>query len=514
MAEKHTHSILESIKKKLNKFDQKPEGATSQLPEELDYSSVQSSTHTENESADLASNSAYQTNQNLNKEDDFLADLQLEEDVALTKKEEPKQVQPSLNQSQNDHGLDDIDWDDEVSMKPVVDKVKSNVEPKNDLENFGQNDLEGFEADVEAEEKHEEKSDDFLSEIGFKEESSDADLDIILNDQKSSEIESKLPEPPSANPISNEDLSLDDIDLEMKELELKQQSDLAELPIANEENTLNELDELEKEILRQKENQEEHREELNLELEIDNIEQKANESNEFASSDQLIIENEKSEELPNLVEDNKIDLDLEIAPDPVLTEVLVDSKSESDISFVAQKKNNDPVFIDHHDDEDDEDIDFDDLELDEEPSRDNLFIEEKNNSFASEKIEQPIFENKVLNETKPLVPAFEPNLMSVRNDDFFNREAVVIDELNDKKDRKGLVLDEVTVKQTTDSVKKLIDAKNIISGVSSFSQSPVLAELATQLLEPKLEKWLNSNLPDLVEKIVREEIKKIIPKGE
>jgi len=31
-------------------------------------------------------------------------------------------------------------------------------------------------------------------------------------------------------------------------------------------------------------------------------------------------------------------------------------------------------------------------------------------------------------------------------------------------------------------------------------------------MEPRLEKWLNENLPNLVEKIVREEIRKIIPK--
>jgi cell pole-organizing protein PopZ len=37
-------------------------------------------------------------------------------------------------------------------------------------------------------------------------------------------------------------------------------------------------------------------------------------------------------------------------------------------------------------------------------------------------------------------------------------------------------------------------------------------ELATHLMEPKLEKWLNEHLPELVEQIVREEIKKIIPK--
>ena len=69
-----------------------------------------------------------------------------------------------------------------------------------------------------------------------------------------------------------------------------------------------------------------------------------------------------------------------------------------------------------------------------------------------------------------------------------------------------------TLRQVGDSVRKLIDAKNVVSGISTFSQGPAFVELATHLMEPKLEKWLNEHLPELVEKIVREEIKKIIPK--
>jgi cell pole-organizing protein PopZ len=64
----------------------------------------------------------------------------------------------------------------------------------------------------------------------------------------------------------------------------------------------------------------------------------------------------------------------------------------------------------------------------------------------------------------------------------------------------------------TDSIKKLVDAKNVVSGVTSFSKSEAFGDIASQLMEPRLEKWLNENLPALVEKIVREEIKKIIPK--
>ena len=73
------------------------------------------------------------------------------------------------------------------------------------------------------------------------------------------------------------------------------------------------------------------------------------------------------------------------------------------------------------------------------------------------------------------------------------------------------MLNEVTVMRATESIKKLIDAKNVVAGISNFSQSSAFPELAIQLMEPKLERWLNENLSHLVEKIVREEIKKIIP---
>ena len=78
--------------------------------------------------------------------------------------------------------------------------------------------------------------------------------------------------------------------------------------------------------------------------------------------------------------------------------------------------------------------------------------------------------------------------------------------------QQDLSLRDSTMRQVNDSVRKLIDAKNVISGISSFSQGSAFSELAAQLMEPKLEKWFNQNLPELVEKIVREEIKKIIPK--
>jgi len=79
-------------------------------------------------------------------------------------------------------------------------------------------------------------------------------------------------------------------------------------------------------------------------------------------------------------------------------------------------------------------------------------------------------------------------------------------------DAANSILKQKTVVQASDSIKKLLDAKNVVSTVASFAKSDNFNEMALQLMEPKLEKWLNENLPSLVEKIVREEINKIIPK--
>ena len=75
------------------------------------------------------------------------------------------------------------------------------------------------------------------------------------------------------------------------------------------------------------------------------------------------------------------------------------------------------------------------------------------------------------------------------------------------------ILHEEVIMQSTNSIQKLLDTKEMISGISKFMQSPYPIEIAVQLMEPKLEKWMNENLSSIVEKIVREEISKIIPKS-
>ena len=72
---------------------------------------------------------------------------------------------------------------------------------------------------------------------------------------------------------------------------------------------------------------------------------------------------------------------------------------------------------------------------------------------------------------------------------------------------------EETVYQASNSMKKLMEAKNLVNNIGNFARDETLTKIAVNLMEPKLEKWLNDNLPLLVENIVREEIEKIVPKS-
>ena len=72
---------------------------------------------------------------------------------------------------------------------------------------------------------------------------------------------------------------------------------------------------------------------------------------------------------------------------------------------------------------------------------------------------------------------------------------------------------EEAVFQASNSMKKLMEAKNLVNNVGNFARDETLTKIAVSLMEPKLEKWLNDNLPTLVENIVREEIEKIVPKN-
>lgn len=69
-------------------------------------------------------------------------------------------------------------------------------------------------------------------------------------------------------------------------------------------------------------------------------------------------------------------------------------------------------------------------------------------------------------------------------------------------------------KKTAQSISKLIGAKNTVNNVNKFVNGEDILEIASRLMEPKIEKWLEDNLPDIVERAVEKEIARIIEKSE
>jgi cell pole-organizing protein PopZ len=107
----------------------------------------------------------------------------------------------------------------------------------------------------------------------------------------------------------------------------------------------------------------------------------------------------------------------------------------------------------------------------------------------------------------------QQNFVNINNQDSIKSNA----EINEKN---NLILEKInynliheeTIYQASNSMKKLMEAKNLVNNIGNFARDETLTKIAINLMEPKLEKWLNENLPLMVENIVREEIEKIVPK--
>ncbi len=413
MSEKNTHSILESIKKKLNKFDQKPTNKVADVAGEFDYVAPVKKDEMVKETFIAATPATAQPEFH-----SFPALQPAKEDAAEEKEKS---------------SLEDIDWDDESSVKPIVAEVSATTQNIDSFEEFDEDDIEDYEdendfddeIEEEIEEEHHEEESDLVEESD----------DDILNFDELTSGENHQEEIKKSEPVKveeDDDLNLDDLDFGELTEEKKPAVKAAETGEVDPHDI--ELDELEREIQRQKEQiAEEEKSEVHLELEEELLGIKK------PDQEPLVETPAQTSEIASEVLDDLIsDTPLEPMPEAPEVDVFQEAPAE---------------------------------ELPELPPMQTLV-----QTQAQAAMEIPSKSNEIFVE------------------------------------QRGIVISEDTIKQTSDSVKKLIDAKNIVSGISSFSQSPMLGELASQLLEPKLEKWLNANLSQLVEKIVREEIKKIIPK--
>jgi len=79
-------------------------------------------------------------------------------------------------------------------------------------------------------------------------------------------------------------------------------------------------------------------------------------------------------------------------------------------------------------------------------------------------------------------------------------------------DHNSSMIYESTLARTSKAIEKLTNAKNAVNYASKITQGNEMQQIAAQIMEPKIERWINENLPDIVEKIVTHEIKKITAK--
>lgn len=526
MAEKNTHSILETIKKKMLKLDKKAEN-------KAEVSSATKSS-SEDEFEDISSGDKKEIKIAENKSEVSQAiDPKFEDDLGLDfgKSEEKKSAKAAPekyvgSESFKDFELDDLDLDNEEKTFPT----SSNIAPAKNLEVVHDSALDISEI---------EKSED---EVEIEDSSSASRSEVVVGDVGSVDW--------LGNPVNSPALEADDSLDESGDENIEEgEEEHEENEIHDEDDVVLDQEEESENLEDEKEEDSQEHEELedDLDLDLDHLEdENLDEINHEENKDDLVekvSEFSKAQELPSF-DDHAIDHDekTSIEQDSDFKEKIGSEKQSDNLEFLTKSES-------EIESEKEDDFDFADLEKEEQvtfsvaqnvkaeqeivPQTLDLEaenVDELNSSSNSQKISQnkdfpePKIERHEIDiEFEKELMGFAPNASeSIRkpviqksnqllNVTPMQNESLpkIEEKIDDLKPATGY---ESTVRQVSDSVKKLIDAKNVVSGISNFSQSPALAELALHLMEPKIEKWFNDNLPELVEKVVREEIKKMIPK--
>ncbi len=498
MAEKNTLSILETIKKKMGKLDQKPkpENKIADLSEEFQYI-----TPTKKAAEAVAE-----------KKEEIVATkpaIKFEDDLGIEdpkKPAAPAAAAPTPAKTEKkleDFNLDDLDLDDETALakKPAA-PVEAKVE-----EGFSEEDVEDYEDSVdlsEDEKKPEEKpreekvEDDLnLDELEIdnleeepkapadQEQEDDLDLSALdFEDEKAAEIPQKKAE-------AEDELNLDDLELEPEEITPKPAEEKDPL----DELSLEELEKIPAESAAKIAAPQVAEEKDPLDdISLEELEKES----EIAAAKIVKKEPEKEDNLDDI---DLSDLEEESAREVALAsekgkiEKQISPQDEIDLEFGREimgarpeiSRVNEQKFIPNQQVQPEEEFEIDQpihQELPQQNFAPTSEAQEQGENFSEDWLSAPL-------------PQEEPHYAASNVS---------------KMERRGEIIHETTARQTTDSIKRLLDAKNIISGISTFSKNPELSEIAMNLLEPKLEKWCNENLSELVEKVVREEIKKLIPK--
>ncbi len=573
MAEKNTLSILETIKKKMLKLDRKEEKTSSVVSSNEEFQYISSGKQKEAAKPVEAKVEAIAATNPTPKFEDSLG-LDLPVQAAPVKQPEKSSGMGSFDDFNLDDL--DLDNEEKTFAAPAnPPAAPAAAQPQAKLETrdpeLEEEDAEEFEDDAEMDEEEEQENAeeakpdlDWLgnpSDVAEEEEEIDElnlDVDVKLDEKteevvKSDELDLEHLEEETHEEVKKDELDLEHLDDDL-DLEHLDEEEHEETP-ADSQAKMDDLDleNLEDDLDLEHLDEEEHEEtpaapqpkadDLDLELEhLDDEEEHeepvavAEESEEDdLDLEDLLEEEEHEEQAPKALEEEE-HLDEE--------EHLEASSEDGDFDLEEEHEEDEDLEEEHEEETQpqaktklptlEDDLNFDDLEHDEEDEKQELPSFSGSSATISQmtqpmtKQELPTFSNNAepVVEKHEIDLEFEKDIMGFKAGASEERVAQPVNQsqmpvqnnvsMMSQQTSQTQVAEakpfDSTVRQVSDSVKKLLDAKNVVSGISSFSQSPALAELALHLMEPKIEKWFNDNLPELVEKVVREEIKKMIPK--
>jgi cell pole-organizing protein PopZ len=236
------------------------------------------------------------------------------------------------------------------------------------------------------------------------------------------------------------------------------------------------------------------------------------------------------ENLPEVEDDLSLDVAQNNLPEEDLEDELEEGESEEDLEeeeleddLEVEENLEDELDLDleeKHDnlednsakDENIYDAELEKLEreLEEQEKKSNKNIVESKNNLdleepAKEKDIEDELEEELMNFNAPSQDFSKDFASETKNNDG-------LDFLNNSNQTSSNLIKEETLAKTKDSLNKLIYAKEMTNQINNFSNDIELQKIAIEILEPKLEAWLNDNLPSLVEEIVRQEIAKITNK--
>jgi cell pole-organizing protein PopZ len=565
MTKENTQSLLQTIKnkmQKINAFKNKEQSSFINLDDEFEYIVPPKIDNA------LPITSANVKEANINSASNQFFSSSSDSKTSLDTYNDKVDSQKNKN-ANNEVKLSDLSLAEDLKYNFTDKKEKKQLVQKDD---FNLNDLEdiGDELDFDIETTQDTKNNDMAnSSLLTKEEKSitkdeldleeDFDLDEDINNlDQDDDFLNDLDEEKEVSNLNNkkeikdEDLDLKDLDLEDKtdieeeenyeELDLEENLKKDELNLESEHNLgeeNNEFDDLDDEELEVSDEQENKIETATLDPLEDNAKEdfeldlNEEENLELDDEEEDLELDEEEEELELDEEEEELELDEdeepEISPDnnnsnnqlKNLIEPKDNLTSKGDWSKKLEKSSIEPKK--EHDVtafEDDNDFDWsldDKEEIEENPAlKDNQDLEDKNieNNYEDE-------ENLKLTIDNQIKDSSLDQILESKADSFKNATSISGNpKLNIDQGLTDSIKDSLLSNQSIEASSKLI--KKFMDDVRS-QESPVnkslnslanitVEQMIVSMIEPKLETWLNQNLPFLVEKVIREEISKIIPK--